>query len=358
MASSLRLRVRLSEDTKECFERQGINIAWDGEELLAITCEDGQETPLTIEGVADWVETRVENMHERQTGGEDKADVRARSIRKHRAPKVLPWDDDASRHLGDGDTIIADLTALTDSMARKEQERERQVERDLEEIRKSLRFSLNDQVLCFCGPRWLPGHVVGSAVPVDSWPPVLPYLVKTDPIPGLPSKTISVPNDKDAVCTQEVCFDPQSELHLVKAAATLLTGSQRPKLRFAVGDKVACRLRNDPKDGLESWAAGTVSSIWPGLPGELKWEMGSVSGEFPSVVAYKVDLSKGGWIFCHRDHHTLIRREGMQPQTRVKGISKRMEVRRAKDGSREQVDHQTERRKRMLDSDSDSDMDL
>ena len=40
----------------------------------------------------------------------------------------------------------------------------------------------------------------------------------------------------------------------------------------------------------------------------------------------------------------------MQLQTMVKGMSKRMEVRKANDGSREQVD-QTERRKRMLDSD-------
>lgn len=280
--------------------------------------------------------------------------MRARSIRKHGAPEELPWEDDASRHLSDGDTIVADLTALTDSVARRTQARPRLTESDLDEIRKALRFDLNDRVLCFCGPRWLSGHVVGSAVPDGDR--LLPYLVKTDHLPGLPSKTISVPSDRDGVCTQEVCFDPVSELHLVKAAATLLTGLQRPRLRFAAQDRVACRLKNDPKDGLERWAVGTVSCIWPQLPGELKWETGGVVGEFPSAVAYRVDLSAGGWVYCHRDHHTLIRRDGMQPQTRVKGISKRMEVRRAKDGSKEQVDHQTERSKRMLDSDSDGDL--
>jgi len=201
---------------------------------------------------------------------------------------------------------------------------------------------------------WLAGHVVGTAVPDDYGDDgMLPYLVKTDAIPGLPGKTISVPSDRDEICMQEVCFDPNSQLHMVKAAAPLLTGSQKPKLRFAAGDVVTCRLRNHPKDGLENWVVGTVASVWPQLPGQLKWEIDSISGEFPSIVAYKVRLSTGGWVYCHRDHHTLIRREGMQPQTRVKGISKRMEKRITEDGRREQVDHQTERRKIMPDSDSD-----
>jgi len=354
MAVSMKLRVQLSEQTAEWFKYQGIDINWDNKELLTVTC---QESPLTIEEVSSWIEARVENMYDYQTGGKDRAQIQTRSIKKPMVPEALAWGDHASQHLKDGDTIIVDCMAITDSMARRMRaQRPQYTEEDLEEIRKKLRFDLNDRVLCFCGPRWLSGHVVGSAVPDDDT--LLPYLVKTDPVPGLPSKTISVPSDRDEVCTQEVCFDPESELHLVKSAATLLAGSQRPKLRFAAGDKVACRLKNDPKDGLETWVAGVVSSIWPELPGERKWQIENISGEFPSVVAYKVDFSTGGWVYCHRDHHTLIRRDGMQPQTRVKGISKRMEVRKANDGSREQVDHQTERRKRMLESDSDGDSDV
>ncbi|CAK0890483.1 unnamed protein product [Prorocentrum cordatum] len=356
MAVSMKLRVQLSEQTAEWFKYQGIDINWDNKELLTVTC---QESPLTIEEVSSWIEARVENMYDYQTGGKDRqgADPDPLDQETHGARGARLGRPRQPTPQGDGDTIIVDCMAITDSMARRMRaQRPQYTEEDLEEIRKKLRFDLNDRVLCFCGPRWLSGHVVGSAVPDDDT--LLPYLVKTDPVPGLPSKTISVPSDRDEVCTQEVCFDPESELHLVKSAATLLAGSQRPKLRFAAGDKVACRLKNDPKDGLETWVAGVVSSIWPELPGERKWQIENISGEFPSVVAYKVDFSTGGWVYCHRDHHALIRRDGMQPQTRVKGISKRMEVRKANDGSREQVDHQTERRKRMLESDSDGDSDV
>lgn len=156
---------------------------------------------------------------------------------------------------------------------------------------------------------------------------------------------------------QDVCFDPRSQLHLVKSAATRLTGSTKPNLRFAEGDKVAVRVKN-AQDGLELWVSGGVAALWPTLPGASKWQMADMSGEFPTEVPYRVDLSPGGWCFVHRDHHTLIRRDGLQPQTRVKGISKRMEIRKMQDGGREQIDHQTERRKAMLDdSDDDSDED-
>merc|ERR1719198_636890 len=107
----------------------------------------------------------------------------------------------------------------------------------LEQIRAQLRFTLNDRVLCFCGPRWLSGHIVGTAVPDDD---LLPYLIKTDPIPGLPTKTISAPSDSDGCITQEICFDPVNQLHLVRAAASIVTEASKPKLRFALGDKVVC----------------------------------------------------------------------------------------------------------------------
>jgi len=234
-------------------------------------------------------------------------------------------------------------------------------EEELHMFRDCLRFGVNDHVLCNCGPRWLSGHIVGAAVPDAS--SIIPYLVKTDPRPGLPSKTISVPKDTDDVCIQEICFEPCMELHLTKSAAFAVSDSCRPNLRFTIGDAVVCRVRNSVDDGLEQWAVGEVSLLWPKLPpcagAHHACEVGScgtcaevtgVFGELPNVVPYRIDLKSGSWVYCHRDHHTLIRREGMQPQQRVRGISRRMEVRTSQDGSKERVDHETGRCKRMLDS--------
>lgn len=229
-------------------------------------------------------------------------------------------------------------------------------EEELEQFRGNLRFGLNDRVLCNCGDRWLSGHIVGSAVPDDD--DILPYLVKTDNRPGLPSSTISVPFDEDEVCVQEVCFEPSSlpELRLIKAATAIVNESSRPKLRFSTGDNIVCRIRNDPNDGLEQWVPGVIDMTWAEIPGERTWSMADMTGEYADVVPYKVSLKSGRSVFCHRDDHTLIRREGMQPQERVKGISKRMELRRREDGSKEKIDHVTERRK-VLEEVSESDSD-
>jgi len=226
-------------------------------------------------------------------------------------------------------------------------------EQEVEKLRESLRYDLNDRVLCNCGERWLAGVVVGTAARGQD-DEVFPYLVKTDPIPGAPSSTISVPYDDDEVCVQEVCFDPTSELDFVKYAAPPVVNKSK-RLRFEVGTKVVCRVRNSKTDGLECWVPGTVSSLWPQLTGDNAWEMeGGISGRYADVVPYKVDLHSGSWILCHKDHHTLIRRQGMEPQTRVRGISKRMEVRQTQDGQ-ERVDHETERRKIVVEQSDDSD---
>jgi len=230
-------------------------------------------------------------------------------------------------------------------------------ERELGELRERLRFGLNDRLLCNLGPRWLSGVVVGTAVPdPEEEGEILPYLVKTDPLPGLPGRTISVPCDEEDTCTLEVCFDPASSLQLglIKAAAAVLKEGSKPKLRFAVGESVVCRINNDPKDGLERWVPGMIDKLWPILPGEKTWDMFGVSGEYADSVPYEVALTSGRRVFCHRDDYTLIRREGLQPQTRVKGISKRMEVRSNEDGSKETIDHVTERRKVVI-AESDSD---
>merc|ERR1712039_785732 len=117
---------------------------------------------------------------------------------------------------------------------------------------------------------------------------------------------------------------------------------------------VVCRIRSFTPDRLENWASGKVTETWPKLPGVKEWDLGEgLTGVFPDVVPYKVEMSSG-WIYVHRDDHTLIRREGLQPHTRVKGISKRLEVRTNKDGSKEKFDHVTERGKRILEEVSDS----
>jgi len=348
MSNSIQVYVQWSEQTVALFKAQQMRIGWTDKELMTIRCP---EPPLSVEDMATWIESRVEGLYEKQTQGEDRAQVQIRWIKKEGANEQMPWGDDARKYLSDGDKIVVDAMAMLESMAMRRGPR--LTEEQLEKVRKMLRFGLNDRVLCYCGPRWLSGHVVGTAVEDEDG--VLPYLVKTDPIPGLPAKTISVPKDVDEICAQEVCFDPWTQLELVKCAATILKGDTKPKLRFAEGDKVAVRIRNAP-DGLECWISGKVAALWPKLPGDTKWAIDNISGEFPSEVAYRVDLVPQGWVFVHRDHHTLIRREGMQPKERVKGISKRIELRKNDDGSREQIDHQTERRKRMLEiADDDSD---
>jgi len=182
-------------------------------------------------------------------------------------------------------------------------------------------------------------------------------MVRTDPLPGISSRTMLVPIDKDGVCTQEVCWG-KNDMHLVKAATQNVKETARPKLRFAVGDQVVVRIRSSQGDGLEQWVDGKVAELWPELGGEAKWEVNGISGEFPSNAPYRVDVGDGKWVlYCPRDNFTLIRRAGLQPQKRCKGISKRLEVRRAKDGSKEKFDHQTERGKRMLEDIGDSDSD-
>lgn len=304
-----------------------------------------EQPPMTIEDVAIWIEARIEGLYFQQMQGEGQAQVvsiqRAGSQSAGKTTGELPWSDLTAQHFQDGDVVSVDFQFVSSAMLQDLQPR--LSEEDFKELRAALRFNLNDRVLCNCGSRWLSGLIVGTAV-IDGGE-FLPYLVKTDPLPGAPSRTISVPSDNDAICTQEVCFDPSSQLHLVQAAAQHVKESARPKLRFAAGESVVVRLRNDPADRLEKWVPGKISSIWPRVGGARKWQLDTVSGEFPDVVPYMVALASGGWVFCHRDHFTLIRREGLQPKTRGTGISKRMEIVIAADGSREQIDHLTERRK-------------
>jgi len=359
MALSISLRVHFIDETLAAFDRQGIELPWPEDEMLEMCSDDleGHRGLLNIEDLAMCIERRVERAFALQTEGQDSAKVRVLATRKRGDQQILDWEQPASQLLENGDSISIECNVMTRSNFRKGKGKGTKVKgkgKDPEEIlkiiRKSLRFALNDRVLCNCGPRWLSGHIVGTAVPNEEG--LLPYLVKTDPLPGLPSGTISVPGDDDECCIQEVCFHPEKQLNLVKAIAPILAGATRPKLRFSLGDSVVCRVRNDAADGLERWVDGTVGAEWPQLPGSRQWELNGMCGEYSAAVAYQVDLTLGGWVYCHKDHHTLIRRKGWEPQQRVKGISTRLEVRKLEDGGKEKVDHQTERRKPFLGDDS------
>lgn len=175
------------------------------------------------------------------------------------------------------------------------------------------------------------------------------YLVKTDPHPGIESRTICVPEDSEEVCVQEVCFSP-GQMELIKGAAPELL--DKPSFRFEVGARVCCRVRHKA-DMLENWQVGSVESVHPKLTGPLDWGDEDIQGVFPASVAYRVKLDGGGLVFCSADNHTLIRREGLEPQTRVKGVSKRMENRKELSGELVRFDHMTERKKRLDNPSSD-----
>lgn len=207
---------------------------------------------------------------------------------------------------------------------------------------KELRFGLNDRIVCNLGIRWVGGHVVGTdPEQMDEWC----YLVKTDPHPGIESRTITVPVDSDHVCVQEVCFSLK-EMRFVKGAAPEFSGNEY--LRFAVGDRVSCRVRHNG-DYLENWQRGKVQSVKVDLPVPLEWGDSKLDDElkgmYPSSVAYLVNLDCGGCVLCHADNYTLIRCEGLESQDRVKGVSKRMEDRREANGDLVRFDHMTERKK-------------
>lgn len=301
---------------------------------------------MKMEDLALQIEECVENAYEKRHGDEyGRLQAQVFKIMNESGTE-MSFQEPVTYRFNPGDTVVMEIQGQISEEVQKRDFSEQ----DIQNVRKTLRFDLNDRVLCYCGPRWFSGHVVGTAVPDDG--DLLPYLVKTDAIPGLPSRTISVPQDKEDICMQEVCFDPVAQMHLMRSAASVVT-EKRPSLRFALGDKIVCRIRNNPEDGLENWVPGLISDIWPSI-GEASWDMGEVAGKFPDVVPYKITLASGKSIYCHKDDHTLVRREGMQPTTRVKGISKRMEYIKAADGSKTCVDHVTGRRKRMLE-DSDSD---
>lgn len=377
-ASSIDLSVVFGERSLQRLREIGLEEPWqDMMKFMAFAPRSSRKPSMVIEDIAFQVEAYVEKIYRERFGEYGGAQLQVQVIRvaSQAGTEVFEFGDQVKERLRPGDTITMELHTNSLELAMSGPRFSKEL---IDIVRSRLRFDLNDRVLCNCGDRWLPGHVVGTAVPDDN---LLAYLVRTDALPGIPSDTISVPSDNDKLCIQEVCFDPDEQLQLVRCAASFTAESNKPKLRFGVGDKVVCRLRNDAKDGLENWFSGAITEVWPkiedvatphaehtncsskgdcssncsGKTGDTGCGLGVGSGKLCDVVPYKIGLVSGKWVYCHRDDHTLIRREGLKPLTRVKGVSKRMETVKEADGTKFVVDHATERRKRMLvDSDSDS----
>lgn len=357
-SESIKLTVIFNDRTSRTLEELPVAVPW--QEIFTdfpFLFQDGD----TISDLATWIESIIEGNFSEFSEGQDDVQVQLSSVWRHGRADLkddaeISFEDEVVQHFKSGDTVIVEAYAVQAVSSAPKQ----YTEQELKDFRKGLRFGLNDRVLCNCG-RWVPGHIVGTAVPNDGM--LLPYLVKTDKLPELPSNPISVPEDSDEVCRQEVCFEPNNQLWLTQAAAIPIPETCRPKLRFKVGDNVCCRVRSNPEDDLEQWESGEVNDVWPRLPVHLEptWDMGEFAGRYAEYVPYQVLLAAGRkLIYCHRDDHTLIRREGMQPSTRVKGISKRLEIVKHADGSSEMIDHVTERRKPCVDNllmedDSDSD---
>merc|ERR1712224_440908 len=99
-----------------------------------------------------------------------------------------------------------------------------------------------------------------------------------------------------------------------------------PKLRFAPGERVSFRVE-DAKDGLDQWLCGEVKEAWPKLHQPCQFEGVQFVDTVPAVEADSTFGRLEVSYYCHRDDHTLIRKEENMPQERSFGIARRMEKR-------------------------------
>lgn len=294
---------------------------------------------ITMDEVATTVEKYIEDLYVQRHGEKwGKLQVQAYKLSDLRGTDHYTFQEEVTTRLQPGDTVAMAVKAIYAI-----QPPHPQMSQEMfDNVRKMLRFGVGDRVLCNIGPRHVSGVIVDTAVPSHSNELVLPYLVETDPFPGYASRRICVPQDSEVVCVQETCFDAETELDLIRSATQVIEDTSRVKLRFGLGDKVICRVENDAEDWLEVWVPGFVKGVWPSI-GEASWSLGKLA----NVVHYKVELATGKWIYCHRDDHTLIRRQGMQPKSRVAGISKRYENIVEPRGRKFRLDYETGRRKRL-----------
>jgi len=215
------------------------------------------------------------------------------------------------------------------------------------EMKCTYRFEQKDRVLCCVGDRWLPGSVLSTDVEDTEEPDGerLPYVVKTDGLPGFEGRTISAPCDEDGTICRERCWHEETEQELAMWSAPVVPPRLRKPLRFALGDAVAIRIW-DHDDGREQWALGLITAVWHPLPGPHDAEGFLASGE---AVPYRVQVEGEGSYLCIRDEHTLIRKPENVPRTLGFGISKRFEKRKLPDGTVEKFDHLTLRGRKVQD---------
>ena len=147
-----------------------------------------------------------------------------------------------------------------------------------------------DRVVCNIG-YWAPGAVEELDVPDPHDPTgqtILPYIVQLDPPVD---RVVSVPSDNDACVQPEVCFGRKADAGWLTLACA--RRQSLVKLRFGVGDRVACAVE-DATAGVGIWVAGTIQALRVVMD---EWE-----GE-GAPVPYRIALDEGGLVLAHRDVH-------------------------------------------------------
>ena len=226
------------------------------------------------------------------------------------------------------------------------------VEEAIMRVEKS-RFEKFERVVCRIGGEygWAPGTIqaLNEDDPGDpTGQTKLPYVVKLDaPL----SRLISVPHDVNSLCRAEVCFGKM-------AGALSFTMRCKPlrkesgKLRFGVGERVACAVEDDSGE-FTVWEAGTIAEVDYDMERDamecerdlaLSWDWTKRSG----VVPYRVMLDGGGGVLVHRDTHWLVRDLTLQPagprqsEDGTRNL-KRLVKRRRGESDWELIDHVTRR---------------
>ena len=195
------------------------------------------------------------------------------------------------------------------------------------------RFAKYDRVWC-CVPGigWVQGNV--QAVDEkqdddDDDSEIIPYVVA---LAAPHKRLISAPFDRNNCIRPDVCFEayaegaPAEAEHKppIRAAAFKAPSPERrPKLRFAIGDRVAC-LTAGP-DGLDwprRWSSGTVQKLWhrqlgvpEGAAVRYAVELDTTPGNYSSLADQSPTKEKPSpsVVLVHQDEHQYIRKLEFQP---------------------------------------------
>ena len=196
------------------------------------------------------------------------------------------------------------------------------------------RFAKYDRVWCLLpGIGWVQGNVqaVDEKQEEEDDAAIIPYVVA---LAAPHKRLISAPYDRNHCIRPDVCFEaypdgaPIEAEHKPPARAAAFKAprpERRPKLRFAIGDRVAC-LTAGP-DGLDwprRWSSGTVQKLWHRQAG---------APEDDAAVPYAVELdtaTPGNYasadqphedklmnrhvvVLVHQDEHQYVRKLEFQP---------------------------------------------